>query len=224
MLLMTTLGRQDAGAAGGFILIWAMICFPFIGLPLGIIFAIIAMAVLKTKVDKTSIPKEQKSNTKIFVVFIVISVILVLAARFFAIHWIKEAIHPYHADGIESIYDSQTHKLRSEIPYKNGAINGVVKEYDCVTYELASETPYIDGKINGVRKNYFTDGRYEETPYKNGKIDGVQKIYCKKDSQVHYEVDWENGQGIKSSGRHYDKDGNLIGRIDYNKWTTQYCK
>ena len=60
-------------------------------------------------------------------------------------------------DGIAKVYNEQTGKLKREIPYKNGKIEGIEKSYDekgkligTITFEndqIMEETTYKDGKI-----------------------------------------------------------------------------
>lgn len=58
-------------------------------------------------------------------------------------------------------------RLETEIPYKDGRINGIVKEY----YEsgnLKWEIPFVDD--NGIRKVYYESGELKEEIFDDDEI------------------------------------------------------
>ena len=71
----------------------------------------------------------------------------------------------------------ETGFFRSETPYKDGKIHGIVKKY-YPTGELLQEETYKDGEIEGISKHYHQNGSLlSETPYKDGGIEGISKHY-----------------------------------------------
>lgn len=177
----------NPGAAGGWLLVYAIIGFPFLGMPLASFLSIVATTYMKAKIDSVSSPTEEKFNTRILVVIVVSLLSLTIFVPIFVSKRLNIGRKP-HPDGIVKAYDSQTG-------------------------ELAEEFILSNGERNGISKSYYRDGRYGETPYKNGRIDGVQKLYCNQNSQAHWETDWKDGEGIKGNDvdRCYDENGNLVG-------------
>lgn len=104
-------------------------------------------------------------------------------------------------------------KLKAEIPYKNGKVEGVVKEY----YEngnLRIEIPFKDGKQEGISKLYYENGNIlGEKLFKNGKVEGIAKTYS-EDGNLSYENPFKNGKlnGIVKS---YYEDGDIALEISF---------
>jgi antitoxin component YwqK of YwqJK toxin-antitoxin module len=93
-------------------------------------------------------------------IFFFVFVLLVTAAPLFA-----EEHKAFYPDGkLEMEYSDQGQKnywengkLRGEIPYKNGKINGILKTYYS-TGKLMSEVEYKEGKAAGPMKTYLETG------------------------------------------------------------------
>lgn len=103
-------------------------------------------------------------------------IILVLALFVGVIVW---AIGSNNADKKVTIKKEYypSGRLKTEIPYKDGKINGIQKIY----YEsgkLKEETSFVDGKKNGAAKIYYENGQLlAEASFICDKINGVEKKY-----------------------------------------------
>ncbi len=61
---------------------------------------------------------------------------------------------------------------------------------------LYSEIPYKNGKIDGIAKDYYDNRNLKsETSYKNGKIDGIVKYY-NEDGNLALYITYENDEAI----------------------------
>ena len=82
-------------------------------------------------------------------------------------------------------YSSEAKVLHSEIPYKRGKEEGVVKYFHYYTGELRTEINYVNGQKEGVAKEYFKSGNLQkETLYKNGEEEGVIKVFDEKGKDI----------------------------------------
>lgn len=129
--------------------------------------------------------------------------------------------------------------LKSELPYRNGKLNGVARWY----YEdgtLQQEVPYVDNKINGVLKRYHDNGRREaEETYVNDMKNGKAVEYTypgKRIEQKYYRNDtlhgiyrkWHRNGKIQIEGElinglyegrwlYYNDDEELVGEGQYHE-------
>ncbi|MDR2905927.1 MAG: toxin-antitoxin system YwqK family antitoxin [Helicobacteraceae bacterium] len=136
-------------------------------------------------------------------------------------------------NGVIREYDDKTGRLRYEIPYKNGKIEGVwkgfykngelwleaqyknnvregiQKEYSLSTGELEFETSFKDDEMDGISKDYWSGGalQYIRT-YKNGKQEGIEKFFSTS-GELGSETPYKNGlkNGIEKS--YYYESGKL---------------
>jgi antitoxin component YwqK of YwqJK toxin-antitoxin module len=61
---------------------------------------------------------------------------------------------------------------------------------------LKTEFPYKDDKVNGIVKSYYKSGELQdETTFKNDKRNGVGKIYYES-GELAYEVLYKDGKAI----------------------------
>jgi len=67
--------------------------------------------------------------------------------------------------------------LRSEYPFVNRQLHGMVKEY-WSNGTLSWKTPYINDREHGVEKGYYVDGTLNWTvSYVNGERHGIERHY-----------------------------------------------
>jgi antitoxin component YwqK of YwqJK toxin-antitoxin module len=80
-------------------------------------------------------------------------------------------------------------KVKSEIPFVNDTISGIVKDYYEAPNYLKCETPYLHGLMKGVQKSYRADGKSisSEIEYSNGKKNGLTRQYY-VDDKLQYEI------------------------------------
>lgn len=86
-------------------------------------------------------------------------------------------------------------EIKSETPYKNGKLDGIVKEY----YEngkLESEVPYKDNQENGVYRTYYANGKIKE----DGEYVTINSM-----------KQWIGDRKL------YTEDGKLLGTMTYKK-------
>jgi antitoxin component YwqK of YwqJK toxin-antitoxin module len=89
-------------------------------------------------------------------------------------------------------HDKDKTKIRAEIPYKNGRIDGMLKTYH-KNGKAESETVYKNGKENGMQREYYKDGALKsERVYKNGKGNGPKKKY-NEEGMLTSEIYWKGG-------------------------------
>ena len=74
----------------------------------------------------------------------------------------QESLNVKHDDGVETEY-YQNGNIKSETPYKNNKINGILRAY-YANGNIKSESNYIAGNQEGETKTYYKDG-------------GIEKIY-----------------------------------------------
>ena len=81
-------------------------------------------------------------------------------------------------NGIVKWYFKGSGKLKEEDPYSDGKINGIVKWYNEENGVVKEEDPYVDGTMLGIAKLYYASGKLQkETPFTDGKINGTVKLY-----------------------------------------------
>lgn len=83
--------------------------------------------------------------------------------------------------------------LYSEMPIRNGVIEGVTKHY----YEYGNLRFGIsikNGEINGIRKHHYESGDiHAEIPYTNSKINGIVKFYNREENLL-WRANTQNGK------------------------------
>ena len=122
---------------------------------------------------------------------------------------------------IEKIYYTKKNKLKFEIPYKNGKINGIVKRYrtkdrpdifasfkdgvldgEFIAYNQYREKYivryYKNGLLDGKFTSYYPNGRIkEECMFEKGKCSDYWHSF-KKSGQKEYEVEIHNHKITKA--------------------------
>lgn len=73
---------------------------------------------------------------------------------------------------VVKVYD-ESGNLTTDLPLKNGKLNGIAKDY----YDngnLKAERSFKNGRQEGIKKEYYEDGNLlGELPYKNDKAEGI---------------------------------------------------
>jgi antitoxin component YwqK of YwqJK toxin-antitoxin module len=116
------------------------------------------------------------------------------------------------ASGSECMYRDNG-RLWSERPYKNGAIDGIMRIYH-KNGNIEWEFPYKNGKKDGIAKVYYESGKLNSTyPYKNGKMEGISMFYY-KNGRLFSETIYKNDKKEGHSQRYYE-NGRLLGKILY---------
>lgn len=115
-------------------------------------------------------------------------------------------------------YDKE--QLISDIEYKNGKENGILKIYK-TTGKIFLEGTYKDGKPHGVIKEYNDDGTlfsYDE--FKNGLPHGTSIIYHKDGKPI---KEWHYTDGKDSGiGKVYYPSGKLQLEVNHDKGELKY--
>lgn len=98
-------------------------------------------------------------------------------------------------------------KIHKEMPYANGAKNGVAKEY-YQNGKVFQEVTYVNNSREGVAKRYYNTGILsQETPYENDLMHGVQKRY-RRGGDLMAEIPYDEGH-LCIGLREYTTDGKL---------------
>ncbi len=99
-------------------------------------------------------------------------------------------------------------KLRAEIPWKHGVIEGVKKEF-YPDGELLSEVEMADDKANGYTKTYSPEGELmREGQMKDGKRDGSMTDYWPETGEPRRKVVYDMGE-IAEDVVMYHENGNV---------------
>jgi len=109
-------------------------------------------------------------------------------------------------EGMVKLY-YENGRLKNEVSYKNDEPDGVYKGYD-ENGNLQLEGKHVKGKRDGLEKSYYPNGAVKtETPFKDGIVDGVMKNYY-ENGNLRTEVPMMNGKedGIAKG---YYKNGPL---------------
>jgi antitoxin component YwqK of YwqJK toxin-antitoxin module len=112
--------------------------------------------------------------------------------------------------------------IKSELPYKNGKLNGVARWY----YEdgtLQQEVPYVDDMIDGTLRRYHDNGRREtEETWLNNVRNGVAIEYNypgKRIEQKYYKNDTLHGEYRKWYGNgELQIYGNIVNGLWEGNW------
>lgn len=86
----------------------------------------------------------------------------------------------YKNDSLEgaSVGYANGARIKSEIHYKSGKLNGIKKIYNLQNFKLQEEGKYINNKREGLTKWYYIDGKTNiEYNYINGNLEGAFKTY-----------------------------------------------
>lgn len=100
----------------------------------------------------------------------------------------------YRGDSVKEIQLYNVGILESEVTYKNGILDGLLKFY----YEdgtICREATYKEGKLNGISIDYSENGYpYRMATFKNGELFGRQVIY---NENFEIESEWYIYKDIK---------------------------
>lgn len=125
---------------------------------------------------------------------------------------------PYIDDkqhGMEKEYYEENGKIRSEVEYKNGKLEGITKGY-YKNGQLAYSATYKDDKRHGVEKWYYDDGALlRESAYINGEKNGIEKTYY-RNGNLSSQANYENGKRVGITKTYYS-NGNLLSEREYKK-------
>ena len=104
-------------------------------------------------------------------------------------------------------------RLKSEIPYQNGKLEGTGKEY-YPSGKLKSEAIFVDGLLQGKAVGYYENGNLEyEENYKDGKLDGLTKDYFKS-GKIKAEVNYKNDE-LDGPAKEYYENGQIFIQESY---------
>lgn len=99
--------------------------------------------------------------------------------------------------GVKTQYTELTYEIKTEVPYVNDEVHGIVKEWFkkdgmCVSVEI----PYIAGKRHGVAKTYDELGRLvQEDTYEDDKLSG-ETIRYNTDGTIKVKTIYDNGYPV----------------------------
>jgi antitoxin component YwqK of YwqJK toxin-antitoxin module len=95
--------------------------------------------------------------------------------------------------------------------YKNDSLNGISLKYE-ENGVLISEISYKNGKKNGIIKQYFSDGSpFITGKYANDQYDGKWEYFDMEGFLVG-EGNFKNGTGVLMG---YDNNGNITRKVHY---------
>lgn len=118
-------------------------------------------------------------------------------------------------NGLMTVTD-QSNRLRYEIPFEKGAINGLVKGFGTVKgHGLTWETHYLNGEKHGFHRIYYNKGLYFEASYEDGDPHGPEKEFY-NNGQLYSEVNIVHGRR-EGYQRYYKPDGSLESEVYFEK-------
>ena len=106
-------------------------------------------------------------------------------------------------------------QLESEISFKNGKIDGVVKYYH-ENGKLQSQRFWKEGKADGELKVYYESGQlFKEGAFKNGQMDSIWKEYFES-GKLKAEMSYTDGK-LNGVVKEYDETGKLKLQATYKE-------
>ncbi len=149
--------------------------------------------------DSCNFVEVQRASTHPSISLIVLLLATILILPSFASAEIKKEYYP-------------SGKLKSEVNYKNGKLEGIFMDY-YKHGKLKYEANYKNGKEEGIARGYYKNGKLEyEENYKNGKLEGHAKTYYETGEYMFIDT-YKNG--ININRKSYTEDGKLEFDQDY---------
>lgn len=106
---------------------------------------------------------------------------------------------------VKEYYDKSNKRIKSEITYNDGLINGSTKSY-YIDGKIKGEFNFINGEKYGVSKSYYSNGQLKsEDEFENGKLSGISKHYY-ENGQLEMEATFKNGD-INGTIKEYYENG-----------------
>ncbi len=144
-----------------------------------------------------------------------ILILIVITTLFSCFHAKKSTLPEGRVEILRDSYGN----LISEIPYsKDSLIHGVAKYYNRITYKLKEEVEFHYGKMQGVRKEYDSYGNIASiSHFNNGLQHGRYSEYY-SNGILKASSDWVEGVALGES-KWYFPNGKLrlLNLIDYDK-------
>lgn len=121
------------------------------------------------------------------------------------------AIRPFDFDQIPKVIPDGIVKFnnadgsRTEVPRKNGKVNGIVKGY-YPSGKLEYEENYIDGVVSGISREYYENGQIADDRIRQGHSDLARKVFYKNGV---LKADEKESDSKHKSSKFYAEDGKL---------------
>lgn len=111
-------------------------------------------------------------------------------------------------------YYSMSGGLETETIFKDGERNGISRAYFSESRKLKSEVPYLNDEINGVVKNFYENGNLKATAYyENGLISDTAFDYY-EDGMIKSKIPYINNQKNGLAVAYY-QNGNISTKTHY---------